>query len=524
MTGCSPVTNLVEMPTQSPSGEWRAVASGVREAILRIERGFASADDLLLLGNNSTGMAALRVRADKVWPQVRCLATIHPELIPPFVEWFREPDRIEPYLHAAFEAVADEDIPAWNKYWGVVATSQKATALADHFLWLLRSRRSDLNTLTRPGRAALRSEAVRCLEDATPEVVPLLYPCDAVECGAILADERLPAKWRAFVLAATLKASKSRMIQREVFAEAKAFLPRASPDILREYIVRAQHVFADHPELWNALLESPLDKGDVLDRLLELDATVANPRWKELLDSLGVFAPDSRVLTRDRLLKLLATVGVEADAWPIWHAAIARLDLRFLKGDFSQASEWTILERARQRATRGPGGDAPFPAALTAKLEAGLTVQRWMTRPTSDDPAASVHAAFAILGCNIPAALRTIFHSAFGAPTVGRDLAKVDRFARVFLALYPVEADPNPAIDAWQTLAATVPQSHRESLLGYFWTRMMPAVPREAHLARPRAKAAHPAATLRAWKLEAFLCGGIIGFVFLLLGALLLIW
>lgn len=518
------MTNLHQSPPNSPSGEYRAATVGVREALLRIECGFASADDLLLLGGSPTGMAALRFRTDKVWPQLRCLATIHPELIAPFVEWFREPDRIEPYLHAAFEAVADEDIPGWQKYWGVVAQSHDSPALQEHFLGVLRSRRRDLNTLTRPGRTALRHEAVRCLRDATPEVVPLLYPCDAAECDEMLADELLPAKWRAFALAATLKASKSRMVRRDVYSSAKAFLPRASAEIQREYILRAQHILADHPELWSALTESELDRGDVLDRLLELGGSIANPRWKELLDSLGVFAPHSKALTRDRLLRLLATVGAEPDAWPIWQAAIARLDLRFLKGDFSQASEWTILDRARQRATRGPGGETPFPTALTAKLEAGLTIQRWMTRPTPDDPAPSIHAAFAILGCSIPAALRTIFHSAFGAPTVGRDLAKVERFAKVFLALYPVDTDADAAIAAWQALAGTVPQSQRESLLGYFWTRMMPGEPRETRLARPLAKPAHPEATLRVWKLEALLYAGIIGFVSLLLAALLLIW
>lgn len=514
------------MPIKPPSGEWRHVPAGAREAMARVERGFASADDLLLLASQVAGMEALRVRSAKVWPQLRCLATIHRELIPPFVEWFRESESVQPYLNAAFEAVADEDIAAWTKYWGVVEQAHDPPARAGHFLALLRSRRRDLNSLTRPGRMALRREAVRCLADATPEVVPLLYPCDSTECEEILTDDLLPAKWRAFALAATLKESKSRHIQREVCSTARAFLPRASPDLLREFLLRAQHILADHPELWNAVIESTLDRGDVLDRLLELGPAIAAPRWKELLESLGTFAPGGKTLTRDRLLRLLATAGVEPDAWPIWQAAIARLDLRFLKGDFSQSSDWALIERARRRATHDPKHPVgkPFPPALAAKLEAGLTIQRWMTQPRSDEASAGLHTALAMLGCPPPAALRSIFHSAFGAPTVDRESAKLDRFAQMFLALYPVDTGAQAAITAWQALAATVPQPRRESLQAYFWTRMMPAELRGAGRGRPAVKPAHSAATLRAWKLEALLYSGIIAVVILLVGAILLIW
>ena len=398
-TGRFPVTHLHPMPIEPASGGRRHVPATADEALARVDRGFASADDLLLLAGQVAGLEALRVRGAKVWPQLRCLATIHRELIPPFVEWFREPERVQPYLTAAFEAVADEDLPAWTKYWGVVAQSHDPPARAGHFLALLRSRRRDLTSLTRPGRTALRREAVRCLADATPELVPLLYPCDSTECEEILTDDLLPAKWRAFALAATLKASKSRFIQREVCSTARAFLPRASPDLLREFLLRAQHILADHPELWNAVIESSLDRGDVLDRLLELGTAVSAPRWKELLESLGTFAPDGKTLTRDRLLRLLATAGVEPEAWPIWQAAIAQLDLRFLKGDFSQSSDWSIIERARRRATHDPNhpGERPFPPALAAKLEAGLTIQRWMTQPRSDETSAGLHTAFAML-------------------------------------------------------------------------------------------------------------------------------
>ena len=492
-------------------------SDGANEALRRVERGFASADDLLHLAGFLAGRDALKDIPDVVWPQLRCLAVVHPELIPPFGEWFRNADRLRPYLHAAFEAVADEDIGCWNKYWSVIAASQSAADRAGYFLELLRCHRRDLQTLTRPGRRALRHEATRCFADATPEVVPLLYPTDAVECREILRDELLPPKWRAFSLAATLKSSKTRTVQPEIDAEARVFLGEANPDLLREYILRAQHISAEHPELWNAVVDSPHDRGDLIERLLELGTAIPAPRWHPLLDSLGAFRRDSAALTAPRLGRTLAIVGADATAWPVWQAALARLDLRVLKGDFTQAEDWDTFDRARKARP-----EQPLPIEITARLDAGLLLKSWVTQPHGS-PAEALHAAFATLNCPVPTALRALFHSVYGAPTVGRDLAAVDRFAEVFRTLYPVAADPRAA-EAWQTLAGTVSARHRESLLGYFWTRMAPATPAETPPDRGAIPALGASAIARAWKFEAFVYCGIIGGVFLLLGALLLLW
>ncbi len=490
---------------------------GASEALRRVERGFASADDLLHLSGFLAGRDALKDIPDVVWPQLRCLAVVHPELIPPFTEWFRNADRLQPYLLAAFEAVADEDIACWNKYWAVIAASQSPADRAEFFLELLRCHRRDLQPLTRPGRRALLHEATRCLVDATPEVVPLLYPTDAVECREILRDERLPPKWRAFSLAATLKSSKTRTVDPEIDAEARVFLGEAPPDLLREYILRAQHIAPEHPELWNAVVESPHERGDLLELLLELGTAIPGPRWHALVDSLGAFHRDSATLTADRLGRMLAVVGADPTAWPIWQAALARLDLRFLKGDFSLAEHWTTLDRARKARP-----EQPLPAEITARLDAGLLLKDWVTQPHGTPPE-DLHAAFATLNCPVPTALRALFHSVYGAPTVGRDLAAVDRFAEVFRTLYPVASDPRAAA-AWQTLAGTVPARQRESLLGYFWTRMAPATPGEIPLGRDAIPQSKTSALARAWKIEAFVYSGIIGAVFLLLGALLLLW
>ena len=490
---------------------------GASEALRRVERGFASADDLLHLSGFLAGRDALNDIPDVVWPQLRCLAVVHPELIPPFTEWFRNADRLQPYLLAAFEAVADEDIACWNKYWAVIAASQSAADRGEYFLELLRCHRRDLQPLTRPGRRALLHEATRCLVDATPEVVPLLYPTDAVECREILRDERLPPKWRAFSLAATLKSSKTRTVDPEIDAEARVFLGEAPPDLLREYILRAQHIAPEHPELWNAVVESPHERGDLLELLLELGTAIPGPRWHALVDSLGAFHRDSATLTADRLGRMLAVVGADPTAWPIWQAALARLDLRFLKGDFSLAEHWTTLDRARKARP-----EQPLPAEITARLDAGLLLKSWMSQPHGTPPE-DLHAAFAALNCPVPTALRALFHSVYGAPTVGRDLAAVDRFAEVFRTLYPAASDPRAAA-AWQTLAGTVPARQRESLLGYFWTRMAPATPGEIPLDRDAIPQSKTLALTRMWKIEAFVYSGIIGAVFLLLGALLLLW
>ena len=485
------MTDAPTIPNQPPSGVWRRDCPGAHEAMARIERGFASADDLLLLGGHNIGMESLVHRSATVWPQLRCLATIHPELIPRFADWFRDRDRVQPYLRAAFEAIADEDIPNWKKYWGVVAQTHEPPDRADHFLDLLRSRRRDLTALTRPGRTALRHEAVRCLGEASPEVVPLLYPVDALECEEILNDDTLPPKWRGFALAATLKTSKSRMIPRDVSAAARSFLPRATADVLREYLLRAQHLLAEHHELWAAVVDSPLDRGFVIDRLLEL----------------GTAVPPERL---HRMLASLKTLGFE------------RLDLRFLKGDFSQAGEWRAIDRARQRAIQVGGADT-FTPEMTAKLDAGLLIQKWMAQPQSPIPAHDLHAAFAHLGCPLPGTLRLIFRSAFGSPAVGRNMARVEHFAALFLALYPVDVDTQAAAAAWDSIVAKAPQPQRESLRGYFWTRMVPRVPAASKIERvPLLR--HEPATLRAWKLEALLYAGIIAGVFLLLVAVLLIW
>lgn len=272
--------------TLTASGTWPGEPGVASEALLHIDAGFAGADDLLLLGGFTAGMDALLARSEIVWSQLRCLATIHSELIPVFVDWFLPPDRVQPYLIAAFDAVADEDISAWKKYWGVVSKSQQPAVLADYFLTLLRTRRRELTTLTGPGRRILRRAAVNCLFQATPEVVPLLFPGNVGECEEILRDELLPAKWRAFSLAATLKTSKTRTIPREVDAAARAFLPVAPTDVLREYILRAQHILTDHPELWNAVLDSPLSRSVVAERIQELGESISGPRKKLLLDSL----------------------------------------------------------------------------------------------------------------------------------------------------------------------------------------------------------------------------------------------
>ncbi len=492
-------------------------SDGANEALRRVERGFASADDLLHLSGFLAGRDALKDIPEVVWPQLRCLAVIHPELIPPFTEWFRNADRLRPYLHAAFEAVADEDIACWNKYWAVIATSQSPADRAEFYLELLRCHRRDLHTLTRPGRRALRHEATRCLADATPEVVPLLYPTDAVECRELLRDELLPPKWRAFSLAATLKSSKTRTVHPEIDAEARVYLGEATPDLLREYILRAQHISAEHPELWNAVVESPHERGDLLERLLELGTAIPGPRWHPLVDSLGAFRRESAALTADRLGRMLAIIGADATAWPIWQAALARLDLRFLKGDFSLAEHWTTLDRARKARP-----EQPLPVEVTARLDAGLLLKSWVTQPHGSPPE-GLHAAFATLNCPVPTALRALFHSVYGAPTVGRDLAAVDRFAEIFRTLYPVAADPRAA-EAWQTLAGTVPARHRESLLGYFWTRMAPATPDKVPPDNEVVSQSKTPALARVWKIEAFVYSGIIGAVFLLLGALLLLW
>ena len=282
----------VNLPVVQPplsatgSGTWPGEPGAASEALLRIDAGFAGADDLLLLGGFAAGMNALLARSEIVWPQLRCLATIHSELIPRFLEWFRPPERVQPYLIAAFEAVADEDVAAWKKFWGVVVRSQKPPVLADYFLTLLRTRRRELTTLTGPGRRILRREAASCLLQATPEVGPLLFPGNVGECEEILRDDLLPAKWRAFSLASTLKTSKTRTIPREVDAAARTFLTVAPVDVLREYILRAQHILPDHPELWNAVLDSPLKRDAVTKRIQELGENISAPRKKVLLDSL----------------------------------------------------------------------------------------------------------------------------------------------------------------------------------------------------------------------------------------------
>lgn len=492
-------------------------SDGANDALRRVERGFASADDLLHLSGFLAGRDALKDIPDVVWPQLRCLAVLHPELIPPFFEWFRNADRLRPYLHAAFEAVADEDIACWNKYWAVIATSQSPADRAEFFLELLRCHRRDLQSLTRPGRRALRHEATRCFADATPEVVPLLYPTDAVECREILRDELLPVKWRAFSLAATLKSSKTRTVHPEIDAEAHVFLAGASPDLVREYLLRAQHVSAEHPELWNAVLDSPHDRGDLLERLLELGTAIPGPRWHPLLDSLGAFRRESAALTPDRLGRTLAIVGADPTAWPIWQGALARLDLRFLKGDFTQTEDWSTLDRARKARP-----DLSLPLEITARLDAGLLLKGWVTQPHGM-PAADLHTAFAALNCPVPTALRAMFHFFYGAPTVGRDLAAVDRFAEIFRTLYPVSSDPRAAA-AWQTLAGTVPAPQRESLLGYYWTRMSPATPVETPQDRDAIPASQTPELARVWRIEALIYSGIIGAVFLLIGVLLLLW
>ena len=287
MSASSVKLPVVLLPlTVTASGSWPGEPGAANEALLRIDAGFAGADDLLLLGGFAAGMNALLARSEIVWPQLRCLATIHGELIPVFRDWFGPPERVQPYLIAAFEAVADEDSAGWKKYWRVVAQSQKPSVLADYFLTLLRTRRRELTTLTGPGRRILRREAVNCLFQATPEVVPLLFPGNVGECEEILRDELLPAKWRAFSLAATLKTSKTRTIPRAVDAAARAFLPVAPADVLREYILRAQHILTDHPELWNAVLDSPLNRDTVTLRIQELGESIPGPRKKLLLDSL----------------------------------------------------------------------------------------------------------------------------------------------------------------------------------------------------------------------------------------------
>jgi hypothetical protein len=492
-----------------------------REALRRAERGFASCDDLLLLGSDPVGLDALLDREAVVWPQLRCLAVVHPEVIPPFAEWFRVPERLGPYLDAAFEGAADEDAVRWEKYWAVVVNSLDGAACTELFLGLLRSRRRDLGTLTRPGRSILRREARRRLTAATPELVPLLFPCDAVECREILGDPGLPAEWRGFALAATLKTSKAQAVRRDVSEAALAVLREAPADLLGQYILRAQHIYPEHPELWHALAESHFDRGEVVDRLLELGGAVAPARWHPLLDDLGAFA-DRSVLHPDRLLRVLAAAGAESDAWPLWEALVGRLDARFLAGDFSQAGEWSSVERARRRAVRDR---ATFlPDHLAAKLDAGIALQRWMNRREADAEPAHLHAAFAALGCPLPASLHTIYRRAFGAPTVGGDLPKLERFAELFLALYPVAVNTEAAAAAWQSIAATVPSPDREALQGYFWARMVPEVPREKRTESVPIAPVSVAAPQPAWKFEALLYSGIIGMVALMLGALLLFW
>ena len=498
-----------------------AECDGWRDALRRAERGFACCDDLLLLAEDPLGMDALRDREAAVWPQVRCLAVLHPELIPPFADWFREPERLEPYLNVAFEAVADEDAARWEKYWAVVVRSRDAAACTDMFLGLLRSRRRALGALTRPGRSILRREARRRLTAATPELVPLLFPCDAVECREILGDGELPPEWRGFALAATLKSSTSRVVRGDVCEAAIACLREAPQDVLREYVLRAQHIYPEHPELWRAIAESELDHGEVIERLLELGGAVAPARWHPLLGELGAFAA-GEFLDPDRLLRVLAAAGAEADAWPLWDALVGRLDTRFLTGDTSQVAEWSVIERARRRAARDR---ATFLSdRLTAKLDAGITVQRWLNRREADGELGNLPGAFAALGCPLPETLHTIFHRALGAPTVGSDLPKVERFARMFLAIYPVETDADAASAAWQTIAATLPSPHRESLQGYFWTRMVAEVQRETGEELRPADPVRSAAPPIPWMSEALLYSGIIGAVVLMLGALLLFW
>ena len=516
---------LVELPDRTAaagrSGAEVPERDDWREALRRAECGFACCDDLLLLGADPLGRGELADRNAVVWPQLRCLAVLHPELIAPFAEWFREPDRLEPYLDAAFDAAADEDARRWEQYWAVVVRSQSAAACADVFLGLLRNRRRDLGALTRPGRSILRREARRLLSTATPELVPLLFPCDAVECRDILGDGELPAEWRGFALAATLKSSKSHVVRPDVHAAALEYLRAAPPDVLGQFVLRAQHIYPDHPELWRAIAGCELDRGEVIERLLELGTAVAPSRWHTLLDDLGAFT-DGAILGPDRLIRVLAASGAESDAWSLWDAVIARLDTRFLSGDSSQVAQWSAIERARRRAVRSR---ATFlPDRLTAKLDAGIAIQQWLNRRDADAEAGHLPAAFAALGCPLPETLHTIFHGAFGSPTVGADLPKVERFARLFLALHPVDGNTDAASAAWQSLAATVPSPHRESLQGYFWTRVVPDVRREGRGPENAEQPARTPAPPQSWMREALLYSAIIGVVALMLGALLLFW
>ena len=274
-------------------------------------------------------------------------------------------------------------------------------------------------------------------------------------------------------------------------------------------------------ELWRATVECGLDRGEVIERLLELGPAIPAARWHPLLHELGAFT-DAAILGPDRLLRVLEAAGAEPDAWPLWDAVVARLDTRFLTGDSSQVAEWSAIERARRRIARSRA--ALLPERLTRKLDSGIALQHWLNRRAPDAEPETLQAAFAALDSPLPAALPTIFHGALGAPTVGGDLPKVERFAQMFLALYPVGTDADAAAAAWESIAATVPPPHRESLQGYFWARMMPAVERDDRPSRNPAAIPGASAPHMPWLFEALLYSGIIGFIGLLVGALLLFW
>jgi hypothetical protein len=360
----SPIPGLLQLVWLAAVGQWKTVdavktlvgpnrdgltriatAIDLTQSLERLDANQPTAEDLLRLARDPGGMAQLQAREAQVWPHVRKFATTHHALLEAFAGWCATPERALGFRNAAVEALKANDLPNCIANWNVIARTQPPPAAAEQLLEFLRFPKGTIDNAAPAVRSWLRRECVERLTGLPKDVLPLLRPRDEAEFDAILNDSQLPAAWRSTAILVLLRKSETREVPPALRNRAAVYLTKATPDVLAAYCSSAFDNYDKYPELWNDLIAA-LSPIMLFDRLVAAGEAMPPKRWRTLFDSLQPFAPsaDPQWKLNGRRARWLLAVGATPEGHAIWHYAIAPLDGRFFKGDYSQDAEWGELQ------------------------------------------------------------------------------------------------------------------------------------------------------------------------------------
>jgi len=457
-----------------------ATAIDLTQAIERLDANRPTPDDLVRLARDPGGAVQLQARDARVWPHVRKYALAHPALLEAFAPWCAVPERALGFRNAAVEALKAGDIAGCQVNWNVILRSHPPAAVAEHLNEVLRSPKGTLENLAPACRAWLRRECSERLGTLSKEVLPLLRPRDEAEFDAILGETQLPAAWRSTTLLVLLRKSESREVPPALRKRAAAQLTKAPPDVLAAYCASAFDNAVKNPELWESL-ELAVPPIALFDRLSAAGEAMPPKRWRTLFDALQPFAPaaDPQWKLNGRHARWLQVVGAAPEGHALWQHAMAPLDGRFFRGDYSQDAEWAEVQHSYQSLGAASVG---LPDDVRLKLWAYPLLRHALHDPTTLQAvgAADFHRAFQAFGCAGPAqALPDIYVGVYGAPSPMSDPVRLAQFHALFTVAYPVDVSSfrgmNTPLDVWLSVSQLCPDPVRDSFQTFFFRHSLPS-------------------------------------------------